>query len=343
LKRCDCERRLYCIRVTAKRTRRRLRVRRQGKSGRIHASRGAEVIKAPEVFSLADPNSRWSVLAFLRRLERLTCHRQHGHVVIDFAPTKRMIADGTLLLRAELSHLVTCGKIRCLPPHNPRVSQVLQQVGIYTLLKYKTDVKTTFVDVVHWRVAQGVEAQGEKFDDILGHYDGVVPDQLLKGLYVGVTEAMTNTQQHAYIGSRGDEHSPRRGPEQGWWMFSQQKDDYLSVVFCDLGVGIPRSLPERQPGLWERLRRTFGSVPADADTIQAAVQESLTRTRQPHRGKGLRQLVDVIKSSPGGRLAIFSNHGCYSLLNNQESTRNFLDSIDGTLINWRLPMKGDEQ
>ena len=251
-----------------------------------------------------------------------------------------MIADGTLVFFAELSRLrrIMAGcrvRIRCIAPRNPKVAQVLKQVGIFNLLGFRRKIVTTFPDVIHWRSASGKEVIGEKYDQVLGNYEGRIADVLGKKFFRGVTEAMTNCQHHAYIDIRPDGLNARDEPRE-WWMFSQEKDGCLMVVFCDLGIGIPGSLPMKKPSLWRRVT-TFGSN-LDAHAIQEAIADSRTRTGKHHRGKGLKQLIDVVSSTSKGKVNIFSNKGCYTLQSGKEYISQFRGSILGTLIQWSVPI-----
>ena len=121
-------------------------------------------------------------------------------------------------------------------------------------------------------------------------------------------------------------------------MFSQEKDGWLTVVFCDLGIGIPGTLPIKKPSLWKRFQN-FGSQ-LDAHAIQEAIGESRTRTGLHHRGKGMKQLVDVVARMGSGQVTIFSNKGSFTLKSNTESIFQYKDNIFGTLINWRVPIRG---
>lgn len=296
------------------------------------------VLTAPELFDLVDNDNRKRVLHFLSRLKDF-CINRKSCVSIDFRPTKKMYADGTLLLTAEIQRIleITKRKMACIPPRDLKVKQVLKQVGLLKQLHYNKNIETTFDDVVHWKVAHGTGAEGEKYDDILGHYDGVIPEELGRGLYLGLTEAMTNAHHHAYIDSRNDGAVVPKG-EKGWWMFSQFKDDYLTVVFCDLGIGIPRSLPIKRPGLWGRLKSTVGIL-GDGHLIAEAVNERRTRTKKSYRGKGLQQLVSVIHGMKNATLHIHSNQGRYADGPKGEQIRNYDTSIFGTLIGWRVPVE----
>lgn len=297
------------------------------------------MLKAPVTFTISSEENRRNLLRFLGKLRETIVLRKHA-VRIDFTATQKMITDGTLLFYAELCRLKRLGggvKIRCIPPRNPKVAQVLKQVGIFDLIGYRRRIETTYDDVIHWRSANGHEVIGEKFDEVLGHYDGQITEALSQKLYLGFTEAMTNCHHHAYIGVRPDGLNVAHEPKE-WWMFSQERDGWLTVVFCDLGIGIPGTLPIKKPSLWQRIQ-TFGGQ-LDAHAIQEAIIESRTRTGLHHRGKGLKQLVDVIARVGSGQVNIFSNRGCFTLKSGSESIFQFKDNIYGTLINWRVPIRG---
>ncbi len=339
MKRINCRKRLYNIRISLNREKRRLRHRRQRKAA-LRLTEQYKCISAPEEFTVSDDLARKALLGFFKELRYQTA-TEGKSVQIDFASTKRMYADGTILFRAEISRLIEllprATKIRCKPPRNLKVSQVLKQVGIYDLLRCACKVTPTFADVVYWRAASGVEVLGEKYDDILGPYDGVISEEVSKGLYRGLTEAMNNVHHHAYIDIRAD-GLDTPSARKDWWMFSQKKDNRLFVVFCDLGIGIPRSLPKTIPSLWKRISDAVRG-PRDGLVIEETIKYSRTRTEKEHRGKGLKELVETIEAVPDSHLRIYSNRGCYTIQNKAHSSWSYQDSILGTLIAWTVPLE----
>lgn len=306
-------------------------------------------VAAPPVFDLYNKYHRERIIAFVTKVRNFVV-RQSRYVVLDFSQTERMISDGTLLLKAELARVLriigNTPRIKCRPPKKEKVAQVLQQVGIYDLLNYRSHVKPSDNDVICWRHFSGIGAIGEAYEQILGSLDDKISSKLQMGLYDGIVEAMTNANHHAYemIRLDGLNHTDDR---KEWWMFSQIRDDHLSVTFCDLGIGIPRSLPIKKAGLWAKLKKQLGMSPPDGDAIRAAVDESRSRTGLPHRGKGLRQLVATVDKATEGGLLIYSNAGCYSCRKHydkrQEDSFDYKGSILGTLICWRLPLDQEEQ
>jgi hypothetical protein len=82
----------------------------------------------------------------------------------------------------------------------------------------------------------------------------------------------------------------------------------------------------------------------DADIIEHAVRDSVTRTMKDYRGRGLGQIVKVIKGVRGSSACIFSNRGVYNVrpgFKNQKEC--FSDSIHGTLIHWNIPLEIREE
>jgi hypothetical protein len=321
---------------------RRARVRNQSASRRkmnsvnrpVFAESG--VWRAPKEFNLTDVSHRSTLLTRLGRLRQLL--RKGDPVCIDFSETERMVADGTLLFLAELRRLIKHAKgelvITCTPPKNDKVAQVLQQIGLFSLLGVTNDTVPKDDDVVNWRFAHGHKVEGERYEDVLAEYDGDIASQLQETLFTGITEAMTNVLNHAYLIPREDGTDITNSRE--WWMFSQAKDGEITVAFLDLGAGIPRTLPMTKPGLWRKFLQ-FGKS-QDSRAIQYAVKDSISRTNESHRGKGLGQIARVIDQVAKGEMAILSNYGALSRSNEVMRRKDYSDSIRGTLIFWKIPL-----
>jgi len=121
-------------------------------------------------------------------------------------------------------------------------------------------------------------------------------------------------------------------------MFSQAKDGYLSVVFCDLGVGIPETLPVKRPWLVRKME-SIGLSVSDADCIREAINEGRSQTGIPGRGHGLGNIIDVVENVPKGIAVVLSNRGRYDSRSGKTTSGNYWDSIQGTLIYWRVPLQ----
>jgi hypothetical protein len=321
--------------------------------GRTHPQSPWPRILAPKRFGLAGAQSRADVIKFLNKLRRITLVKKRG-VVIDFKRTERMYACGTLLFVAELERIRrtrggdnSC--FRCTYPKDRIVEQVLQQVGILDLLRAKSRLSEhAFAENVrHWKYATGLEVEGAKFEGFHKAFEGKVANALLTDFYAGITEAMTNSVHHAYEGDRGDGIGLATDLRR-WWMFSQERNNILSVAFCDTGIGIPRSIVTS--GQWSEsvigsiLKRLGFGGDSEGELIRSAIELHKSRTGQEHRGRGLGEIVDVVRRSAKGNFTIHSNRGLYryNAETSAELITDYTESIMGTLILWNVPLSTGE-
>lgn len=335
--------RLTLILLTRKRTERH-QVRLFKKAKRLRRKNRFKFIEAPRVFHVTrDSKIRVEMLAFLDELRNM-CASRHN-VLIDFTRTQQMMTCGTLLFVAELRNIINSCQgnivIRCKPSQNSKVMQVLKQVGVLDLLKFREHVKPIDDDVVNWRFTKGRRVLGKEYEAILSHLDDTLDKDIQSDLYVGLTEAMANTQHHAYIDKR--KQGEVASDVESWWAFSQVRDGLLCVVFCDLGVGIPGSLPKKQPEWYDIIERMFDGAVPDHKVIEETIKLSESRTGSSNRGKGLNQFVNAVKGVEGGYLAILSNRGGYVLDNQGPRSTPYTNSLGGTLIEWSIPLNARRQ
>jgi hypothetical protein len=301
------------------------------------------VITAPTVIDVADEDYRATLMTFLAELRSVFTCTDNRPILIDFSGTERLNAGGTLLMHAEVFRLIqmtspTGAIVRCKPAKKQKADHVLAQVGIYKMCGNNRRCKAPFGDVVHWRVAHGYKVDNSLCAPAVEEFEGRIATPLIDGIFRGLGEAMTNTIHHAYIQTRDDglDYTPET---KDWWMFSQKRDGYLSVLICDLGVGIPETLREKRPYLLETLAR-LGKSGSDGAAIEEAVKDARTRTKRAERGRGLGNIVNVVSKIPNGRVTIYSNRGLYSIRDGNLTVANYKQSILGTLVAWRIPLTG---
>jgi hypothetical protein len=313
-------------------------------------------IKAPAEFSLEEEEQRTAVVTFLRAVREAALSSDPRGVRIDFARTERMVAPGTLLFVAELDRInaLRPGRVMCTSPRNNLVAQVLQHVEIFKKLNFSRPRAVTAENVVHWEVYSGSDADGSAAGRVLERHSQLFDSTLEARLYGGLTEAMTNTKQHAYEESGGDSYSRGDGfPDalKNWWMFTQhqREEGRLTVAICDLGMGIPRSLP-KDVGVADALKAwLFGHSIQDDDgaRIKAAFTVGTSRTGLANRGKGLMEIRSVLDGLHG-RIHIHSNRGYYIYDGDKRAevrctTFPLKSSILGTLVLWSVPVKHGEK
>jgi hypothetical protein len=338
--------RRHNIIVTRKRTARRASAKRRRVKLRLNLLRmhsRYEWIKAPEQFSIETQGQCTELVEFIARLRRAALSPTSLVVRIDFSRTVRMTAAGTLLFAAELDRInaLRSGRVTCTWPTSDRVAQVLLHVGIFEKLGQVRQCKITAKDVKYWKVDSGGEVRGELAAEAMQRYRYLFPDEK-QTLYRGITEAMTNTRQHAYEGERGDGFG---NVLPNWWMFSEYREQRLIVAVCDLGIGIPRSLPKDKSGLWPKIVLFLTDehlLDEDANRIRAAIAVGTSRTNAEYRGKGLMEIRSVLDGL-SGKINIYSNCGIYryDAATQKETCLTFppATSIHGTIVLWNIPVE----
>jgi hypothetical protein len=321
-----------------KRVERKRRNERKNKRQKLHGrkfhslSPGNEItLKAPEEFDVYDKKSRSRLLKFIESIQRHFRNNDVKKITVNFKGTKRLAAAGTMLFYARLRRLLDTDKrnivLRCSAPRNDLASQVLEQIGVYKLFRHSCRGSLQHADVIHWRVASGNKIDATQYAHTIEEYEGTLAGPLIEGVFKGLAEAMANVIEHAY---------PNDMESKGWWVFSQAKDGELSVIMCDLGVGIPQTLPLTRPSLFDRIKSMIGKSPSDSRCIEEAVKDSESRTGKQERGKGLGDIV--VAAGECGGVLIYSNRGCYVSRRGKIETHDYRNSLSGTLVCWVLPI-----
>lgn len=319
-----------------------------------------ETIRIPGNVSISDANQREDLLntisLFHTTVNRLSHVAGESHFIVnlDFQAVDIMYASGALLLLAELRNAKNIYgklKLRCYQPRNYQIKQIMWQLGFNEIAFGVQRVQINRRDVYRWQVARGVKTKGKECGTIIQACIGSVAPALTRPFGEAISEAMTNTVQHAYIeeiktpyGTRPIAHN-----QEAWWMFSYESAKHLSVVFCDLGHGIPNTIAVRDPALMEYINKqslkqsiaesVSNFISDDAKIIESVISSAKTRTKTIHRGKGiLKNIAGFIdKVGDNGVVRILSNHGEYTRRKKDNSLQkaeifNHKQSINGTLI-----------
>lgn len=161
-------------------------------------------------------------------------------------------------------------------------------------------------------------------------------------LHSGLDEAITNVSHHAY--PKGCNVRP---DDQNWYLTAafDLVTRELKVIFCDQGIGIPKSLPTSK--LWEKVLEFLSVIPVasqrkDSNLIRAAMEISRTSTGKSDRGKGLPDMKEFVRQRGHGYLALMSGSGLYKLTveTGIESQKSDVlpTPVLGTLIIWRVQL-----
>lgn len=197
--------------------------------------------------------------------------------------------------------------------------------------------KTITADnVKHWHYVTGHSADTSGFRDLMQTYQHTLDTPIRMGLYDSMTEAVTNCIHHAYD---DENHLLNAQSEKKWWMFAEHRNDKLTVVICDLGIGIAGSLKQK-PEFSDIMRKWISYRRVDKRLLGSAVGSSRTRTRLPHRGKGLPEMLEFVRGSTNGGLLIHCNHAGFGFdaANHIEALTFFPQPLYGTLVQWGLPL-----
>ncbi|MDM9653983.1 ATP-binding protein [Pseudomonas wenzhouensis] len=286
-------------------------------------------------------------MRFLRNLRKESL--RNARVRINFKQTERVASCGMLLVLAEVDRLVRAlaGKceISCTYPIEQKVEKVFQQIGLLKLLSkdHRLEITEDDRDVYHWRFATGTVVSPADADPILKGIKDQIPSTFRR-IVVGVEEAMDNAVHHGYIESRGDRLSMSYPgcDERRWWLFAEVLDDWLHVAFCDLGIGISRSLPSRwAEEVKDLVQMALTKGRRDVRMVARAFELGRTRTKKGHRGKGLKNIAAAAREL-GGVLTVHSNAASmrYDYRNdtNRPEPRVYRRSIMGTLVQWSIPL-----
>ncbi|QIE89490.1 ATP-binding protein [Pseudomonas nitroreducens] len=336
-------------RIARDRDRARLRGRPEAESPRRRSKKASRPfdVYAPKFVSILDQGWHYEVMKFVRVLRKEAI--RHSRIEINFKHTVQVHSCGMLLVLAETDRLVRAlagrCEISCTYPAEQKVEKVLQQIGFLKLLNkpHRLEITEDDRDVFHWKFASGTAVAPSEADPILKGIKDQIPKTFRK-IVVGVEEAMDNAVHHGYLESREDRVS-RLFPgcdERRWWLFAEVLDEWLHVVFCDLGIGISRSLPRSwSEEVGDIVRLTMSKGTRDVRMIARAFEVGRTRTKKGHRGKGLKNIAMAAKEL-GGVLTVHSNAGSmrydYREDKHSQEPRSYRRSIMGTLVQWSIPL-----
>ena len=272
-------------------------------------------------------------------------------MLLDFTATRKILPEGMLLIVAELDRAMRMGRtdqqVGCaLPPPKSEEARIVREVLIQIGLLHRighAPAPTSASDrdhhetVRHWRYATGTRVDEEP-GDVLEAHEGRIASSLMTSVQVGLSEALLNSLHHAYRVARAD--GCARFKERRWWMFTNERNGTLSVIVCDLGIGIPRSLPLT----WDRkllklLGNYMGGRSPDVAAIRMALILGESSTGDEHRGKGLPQVWNATRTSSAGGVGILSGKAYVGSDSDGEYESTFSTSMLGTMVAWTVPVE----
>lgn len=269
---------------------------------------------------------------FVRCVERsLECG---NGVIIDFSDIRRLYPCGLLLLMGLITEWLNQhpGRLKAKYPKDDLAEQMLQHVNVLQSLGLPARKQVTHNDVNRWHYLSGSNVDTGPFDGFMKQVTELAGADAQAGLYECISEAITNVKHHAYHDRAGE----------GWWAFCTVSDRKIFVAVRDRGATIPATLLEKQTGEdLLKLRKLRGKA-ADPELIASAVG-GRTRTRLPHRGKGLREMYAFTRRSASSELGIYSRNGYFQYIPKRqrpEASGMIDQAVKGTLLIWMISLTG---
>lgn len=330
------------------------------------------LIHAPTKLDLYSPKNHSILIQFLTSLRNSI--KTYKKTVISFRDSHRITASAGLMIVAETDRMLKAfpgSIVKCsFPPKtvtgkyriNDRVVEAsLKQIGYFKLIGQKNNITSNNANINMWRQLSGQTADGSLASSLLESIGSELSDIAKKKIYRGAIEAIANCVEHAYPYPRKDGQAIT---DKRWWMLVGKDEMNLCIIVCDLGVGIPETLPKKHPTkLLDHIRSTFGIFDnSDSEMIRASTHLKETRTKLSNRGKGGKDFRSITRNFPTASLIIRSNKGAFFIegehakplpkastrrfvadTNRKESTLEHDLSIHGTLIEWVVPLQDLEK
>lgn len=296
--------------------------------------RGREILSLPKHLNFGDAAE--VTIDTLNQISRKAIFGDASELIIDKKQLESISPDAAVALTAEIKRCLNyCGsrRIRSNYPVNQKVASLLTDIGYFRYLNVASpSIDKSTAARTYIKVKSGHQSDGRVAGGLIQTFERAIrfDDLAKKRLYGALIECMDNVRQHAY---RNDSKEPDLLGE--WWMagFSDNGTGQVAFIFYDQGVGIPTTLRDK---IGVNIRSRLGWT--EAQMLEFAVKEGLTRTGSDRRGTGLPSLREFIDElSPSGFLRVLSNRGDYMYCKNHRHKRTELDvSLRGSIIVWTI-------
>ena len=264
-----------------------------------------------------------NVKATLKRL------RVNDKIYFDLSKVEVVSADAIMYLIATIRNTkrINAFKICCSgnAPINPEAREKFVQSGFYDYVSSSVKTNSTYAD--HIKIKTGNEAEPVLAGEICDFVHSLTNLNIVntKFLFSMIIELMTNTKQHAY--------NSVNSMDNNWYVYVEDRVEYLKFVFLDTGVGIPKTIRTK---FGEKIISLLSN--SDAYFIASALRgEFRSETRLEYRGKGLPEIYNRIISARIENFAIVSGQGKCVV----DDLGNIVEiplknTLNGTLLSWNL-------
>ena len=303
-------------------------------------------IICPIIFTLSEhePISREESILFINQLEE---NFSKGlDLVIDFRQTVEAYAESTLILFGQI-HSMRCrnnykkyhSKLKIIYPdkdQNPHGYMFFISTGLHKAIEASNEQ-----DIIELTSRNNFYQSGDasRFDNmVLNNWEMISREEISSEqkflLHQGVSEAILNVRNHAYINKRALDNKIGRGRWYQCSWYQQSKRMFVFLVY-DLGCGILGSYPE--------------SSLDDKERLKQAMTEGFTRYNNRKRGKGSKNIKQVIsRAVETESLTVYTDNLIYqyyyknSTISDVCITSQVQIPIKGTLVAWTLTLLEDK-
>lgn len=322
------------------------------KSPKIHYSVEKKIpilITLPEVLSL-EKEYREEFLKEIKKIRFFLQSKKYS-CSIDHSKITRIDPEALLVLSAEIKRSVGKTHLRYMSynkeyaPKNEQVIRMLNSIGYWEHFNINnvdmSDLKRKYLKILHDTKADNIHVVElrEFFENKLNFLTEETTDTFDNA----ISEAIANSVEHAYI-----KKQKFKIIKKAWWIAGSYSIETKELFFgCyDQGIGVKDTLghhDNRTIKKWVDMLNLM--MKSDADVIETLVKKELPKYRHKDRGHGFKHFIKFINNYTHGSLNIYSKSGECKFIKEEDSTIthkcNYNDSLDGTLIVWKVKLSGD--
>lgn len=282
------------------------------------------------------------VLIFPKNLRELTNHldeikelKDSCKLSINHSKIQTIDNVSILLLTAGVNGIFDDKKLiknKKLAP-NKEINERLSAIGYWEALCVNPPISNKDLDYLKIRNHDGEKIDNNLHTDILDffikHHN--IPEIYRDNLFDAIYEAMVNTKEHAYSGTKRNL----------WFLGAYDKDkDEIEFLIYDKGMGIFKSLETSNKMLAKTLKRYKRMFGKDK-TLEILCTTNLSKHKKTDKKRGLgmktyKEFVDSIKSGTENAYASLEVATDNLLYASGEGVVKMNAGIEGTLIRWRI-------
>lgn len=278
------------------------------------------------------PYNLKELIAYLDEIEKFKGSYRLG---IDHSKMQMIDNVSILLLTAGVNGIFDDKKLvknKKLAP-NKEINERLSAIGYWEALCVNPPISNKDLDHLKIRNHDGEKIDNNLHTDILDffikHHN--IPEIYRDNLFDAIYEAMVNTKEHAYSGTKRNL----------WFLGAYDKDkDEIEFLIYDKGMGIFKSLETSNKMLANFLRKCVKMFGKDK-TLEILCTTNLSKHKKTDKKRGLgmktyKEFVDSIKSGTENAYASLEVATDNLLYASEEGVVKMNAGIEGTLIRWRI-------